>query len=195
MTIDATSTALPDEGERDVFYRLDASDRIVEVGGNWRPFTDMGGTVSLYLERLIGSNIFDHVSGHFTRVFLRKFIAASRGLGAQTRVLCRCDSPSHKVLTEMRAEPGENGEMLISHRTIDTAPLPFEINLLPTTSYGAGRALRCSMCNRLRMSGCDAWKEPETIVTGNQAIFVVHTVCPDCRHGVKVQPIRGRSGS
>ena len=140
----------------------------------------------------VGTNLFDYVLGHFTRQFLRKFLNSVRETSEQKRMLYRCDSPSHKQLMEMRACVTSDGEIRISHRLVETEAFGFEVNLHTASKPQNSRILRCSICNRLRYRGTNDWREPENIEAAVSVLHVIHTVCPECRSGLKVKPIFGR---
>jgi len=137
----------------------------------------------------VGTNLFDYVIGHFTRTFLRKFLKAARETSEQKRTNYRCNSPSHKQLMEMRACLEPDGRIRISHSLVESEPLKFDINFATATKYQSGSVLRCSICNRLRHRGVNDWYEPEQLAEPNEMMLVIHTVCADCRNGIKVKSV------
>ena len=137
----------------------------------------------------IGTNLFDYVLGHFTRQFLRKFLRAARETSEQRRLVYRCDSPTHKQLMEMRASSTGDGEIRISHSLVESEALEFEVHFNSAARSQNSRMLRCSICNRLRHRGTNDWREAVSIVEPGTAIMVIHTVCPDCRSGLKVKSL------
>lgn len=143
--------------------------------------------------RFVGTNLFDYVLGHFTRQFLRKFLNAARETSEQKRMLYRCDSPSHKQLMEMRACSTPDGELRISHSLVESAAFEFEVILHSATKSQNSRVLRCSICNRLRHRGTTDWREAECIAEPDTVTRVIHTVCPECRSGLKVKSVLSRT--
>jgi uncharacterized protein YbaR (Trm112 family) len=179
-----TGAAAPTGGESEAayFYRLDAEDRIIEIGG-----VPMGAEVdkdgSMHPDRLVGSPLFDHVSGHFTRQFLRLFLTSARNAGVQRRRLYRCDTPGERQLMEMVATPLERGEVLIAHRLVSAEAFAYPVKIRPSAGRRAASVLRCSMCNRLQQRSSGRWVEPDSIAQPKGETLVIHTACPDCRHG------------
>lgn len=161
----------------DIWYCLDADDRIIAVGGgHW---TSAGRSV-------VGTSIYDHVSGHFTRRFLKEFLGRARTGGVSTRQCYRCDAPDAKRLMEMCAEMEDGRVLRVVHRGLAVSALPFQVQVreVPRTK---ARHLRCSSCNRLRGRNDDAWREPEDALEAGEMALVVHTICPECRRGIDMR--------
>lgn len=152
------------------WYVLDADDRITGIGGaGWPPGSD----------HYPGTRIYDHVAGHFTKRFLKDFLAQARSRGA-TRQCYRCDSPTAKRLMEMSAVMEEGETLRVAHRMLGASALPFAVHFREVPRASA-RRLRCSSCNRLRGIRSAVWLEPEDELQAGETALVVHTVCPDCR--------------
>jgi hypothetical protein len=169
----------------DLWYRIDRHDRIVAYGGAWRstPAEDVADAKPA--PGVIGTRIYDHVSGHFTRRFLREFFEqARRQTATAKRRTYRCDGPGQKVLVEMTAHADENGSIVTTHRDVEVAALPFHIAFVDVRSRRMASALRCSMCNRLKSLQGGEWREPEEVARPNVVTPVVYTVCSDCRRGI-----------
>jgi hypothetical protein len=173
------------EAVGDVWYRIDRHDRIFAFGGAWRsgPVQEIAGAAPA--AGMIGTRIFDHVSGHFTRRFLREFFQQARQQTATVRRRTyRCDGPGQKVLVEMTAHADECGNILTTHRDVEIVALPFNIDVVGVRSRRMASVLRCSMCNRLQSLQGGDWQEPEKVALPNVSTRAVHTVCSDCRQGV-----------
>lgn len=174
-----------DEAVSDVWYRIDRHDRIVAFGGAWRSTQAGDDTAVVPAADVIGTRIYDHVSGHFTRRFLREFFEqARRQTSTAKRKNYRCDSPGHKVLVEMTACADEGGGIVTTHRDVEVVTMPFNIAIKDVRSRRLASVLRCSMCNRLQSPPGSAWREPEEVAQPDVVTPVFHTVCLDCRMGV-----------
>jgi hypothetical protein len=187
MSVESSqSRAASDEAS---WYRLDAEDRIVGVGGAWDAFARENGGDALAGDVLVGTRVYDHVVGHFTRRFLKDFLARARAAGGATRQSYRCDSPQAKRLMEMSAEACEAGTLCVSHKVIDERPLPFPVPMEDVTRRGVTGVLRCSNCNRVRGRGDSEkdWREPELAPKSGGPMRVIHTVCADCRKGISAR--------
>lgn len=176
--------------ESHIWYRLDRLDCIIGVGGCWDEVATSGGGPGVIGERVVGSRIYDHVSGHFTRKFLKEFLARARSSLVLTRQSYRCDTPHAKRLMEMRAEVESPDFLRVTHQTLDVQALPFPVHVRQAPRAEA-RRLRCSICNRLRPKGRPAWCEPEEIARPGETSLVVHTVCPDCREQISLRRQHG----
>lgn len=167
---------------------IDRFDQITGLKSN-SLFSDFDQLSLSEKNSFVGTNLFDYVLGHFTRQFLRKFLNAARETSEQKRMLYRCDSPSHKQLMEMRASKTIDGELRISHSLVESEAFEIEVNFNSVSKSQNGRMLRCSICNRLRRRGTNDWREADSIVEPDTVIPVIHTVCPECRSGLKVKSI------
>lgn len=168
----------------EIWYRLDGSDLIEEVGGPWSEPESSPG--------ILGRSIYDFVIGHFTRRFLREFLTEARRANLPRSRPYRCDIPNLKRLIEMRAIPMPAGHLLVEHRLLQIEPLPFDINFTSPRKSGEARYLRCSHCNRLRKRSSPVWNEPESgpDLNPEMPLAVIHTICADCRAGFAVPPLK-----
>lgn len=177
--------AAPEETDAEFFCRIDRFDRIQEMGGE-----SLSGPEAAPLgqaDALLGSSLYTHVSGHFTRRFLRRFIADARATGQQPRRLYRCDSPQTRRLMEMRAVPEGDGAVRLEHRLVEESPFDFAIELHAAAKRGLAYYLRCSNCCKLRPIRQGEWREPEDYAQPDHSHQVVHTICPACQSGQVVR--------
>jgi hypothetical protein len=189
----ATKPVEPTAGA--LWYCIDSAGRIVSVGGEWDASALSNDGRALVGDSVVGTSIFDHVSGHFTRKFLREFFQRARAFGSEDRVSYRCDAPHAKQLMEMRAEAGDESLLRITHRTLGQVPTPFPIVVREASPRALAHFLRCSLCNRLRRrAGGEAdWREAESFAAEAVPTPVIHTVCPDCRSGVSARELWARA--
>lgn len=173
MVIETASTS--------TFYRLDAQDRIVSAGGEWDEFALANGADDLLAEHVIGTSIFNHVSGDISAMFLRTLLNGARTLQRTTTRPYRCDSPGMKRYMEMVVEPDDGAEVTVHHRLLRTESLPANFHF--AVRQGSALVTRCSMCNRLKVAG--QWQEPDAAwaegrLAAEQTTPVIYGVCPDC---------------
>lgn len=175
-------------GPPDSFYVLDAQDCILAWGGpSWDRLAHEALPDAPAID-LRGQLLYNFVAGHFTRRFLKGFLAEARSTPQGLRRNYRCDSTRLKRLMEMRAEPTAACALRVTHYLIEEAPMSFEI--APATAKEARLAAfhRCSMCNRLRRRRAREWREPDDMTPRPDGPFwVVHTICKDCQRGVKAR--------
>lgn len=172
-----------------LYYRLDVTDRIVEVGGAWNEFALANNGTAIVKERVLGSSVFSHVSGDVSVMFLRTLLASARILNRPSTRAYRCDSPACKRFMEMTVIPEGDGSLMLEHRQVRTEVLPQPF-VFTASQARSCRVIRCSMCNRLKTSG--AWREPEFAhaegsVSGTHGNPVIYGVCPTCLDSVRLR--------
>ncbi len=101
-----------------LYYRLDRNDRIVEVGGTWDHFAQENGGEDVVSDRILGTQLFKHVSGKTSRDFIWTAVDSVRKLAAPRRFAYRCDSPEFKRFMEMLITPDAAGGLLVEHTTL-----------------------------------------------------------------------------
>lgn len=168
----------------EIYYKLDPDDHIEDVGGAWSEPDSR--------DNVLGQSIYDYVIGHFTRKFLREFLTEARSANIPRSRPYRCDTPNLKRLIEMRAIPMAGGHLLLEHRLLQVAPLPFDIPFTSARKKGDAHYLRCSHCNRLRKRSTVLWIEPESgrEFSPEFPLTVIHTICAECRAGFAVPPLK-----
>jgi hypothetical protein len=173
-----------------LYYRLDANDQIVDVGGKgWDAFARENGGVDAMRSRIIGTKLYAHVSGKVTRLYTWTMLDSVRRLGRPAVRPYRCDSPDLKRFMEMTIEDAGNGELLLSHRLIRTEPLRRRAHFSAVGGPTHKIFVRCSMCNRLNVD--NGWLEPDIAASHpklaelREDIPVIYSVCDACQVDVK----------
>lgn len=93
-----------------IYFRLDGRDRILEAGGpEWDRFARDNGGEAAFRQRVEGSDIFAHVCGETTIMFLRVLLDGVRVLGRPVTRAYRCDSPDLKRFMTMTITPVGTG--------------------------------------------------------------------------------------
>jgi hypothetical protein len=171
-----------------IWYEIDLADRIGAVGGAWNAFALDNNGEALVGASVIGTSIFDHIAGHFTKRFFREFLANGRS-SSQSKRTYRCDAPDRKRLMEMRAETTCDSRLRVSHTITEELPIERAVFVTEVGRSGLADHVRCSLCNRLRFRGSNAWREPDAAVPDGGSVRVIHTVCPDCRAEVSARAL------
>jgi hypothetical protein len=169
----------------DLYYRLDAANRIVEVGGSWDRFAVENGGEELLGGRIEGRSLFGFISGRATRDFVWTMLDAVRELQATRSIDYRCDSPRLKRLMKMTLVPQPAGGLVLTHRLVSSEPHLASSRFEPARAATSGRGLilRCSVCSRLGRKG--SWSEPEerpsvTDTRSEATLKLAYGVCPHC---------------
>lgn len=186
--------------ESALFYRLDKSDTIIEAGGTWNDMASQNGATELTAGNVLGTRLYDHVSGEATRMFVWTLFDAVRILRRPATRDYRCDSPDCRRYMKMVIKPQDGGQLQLDHTVVRVEPFAKPL-LFTAAERGeipsqARVLIRCSSCNNLRTGGY--WHEPDTIDTapfqnGDGSISVVYGVCDRCQSIARMPPVNRRN--
>lgn len=162
-----------------LYYRLDASDRITQTGGEWDAFAGTHDGASLRGDAVLGHSLYDFVQGDVSRMFVRTLVDGVRLLQRSRTVGYRCDSPGLKRFMEMTLAPLAGGEVLVSHRQLRTEPVTRAFHFQVVQPDQPGVVVRCTHCNAVKRQG--RWGEAETVLpVGLSRVPVIYGVCESC---------------
>ena len=173
-------------GATSVTYSIDETDRIREVGGRWDAFaTDNDGRRAV-AHHVLGTLLWDHITGSDARRLHRAFIEAVRGRGAIV-VPFRCDAPDRRRYMELAAR-SEDGWVHFTSRLVHEELRP-TVEIL--AGIGSARPLLeiCSQCRRVFTPG--GWREIEDAVQymdlyGSETLPALReTACFNCEDAVQ----------
>lgn len=164
------------------FYRLDRTDRVVEVGGDWDAFALANGGELAVKDWVLGTHFYAHVQGESTQMLIRTLLDGARHLQRPSQRPYRCDSPGVRRDMAMEIRPETDGVLMVSHRVLLERPLPAPLHFRVDDGV-AERVMRCSMCNRLKVQG--TWMEPEAAwrqggLSSPDPNVIGYGVCPAC---------------
>ena len=178
-----------------IYYKVDADDRIVEVGGGWDRFACQNDGSGAVADRVLGTRVYAHVKGEVCKTFVRTKLDAVRQLGKPIVRPYRCDSADCKRYMEMQISPQRLGGLLLEHRLVRREPLERQIRFVFSPAARRSSLLRCSMCSRVRLAG--QWREPELVAkhlpapapAGAASVHaVIYSVCADCKAAARLPP-------
>lgn len=134
-----------------VEYRIDRSDVLIDVNGEWTAFAFENGAPELTPEAVLDKPIWDFIRDRETRHLYRLILMEARESLATLRFPFRCDSPGKKRFHEMEITAGTDGSVRFRCRAL-------RIEARESTSLferGADRSDEyvtvCSWCRRIRM--------------------------------------------
>ena len=158
-----------------MFYVVDASNRVVEVDGDWDDtLSRNGGAAHALRSRVLGRPLESFLAGDATRMFVRASLDAVRLLG-ETRVLpYRCDSPTERQQFEMVISLQDSGHVKVAHRLLNREPR-VRRQRPPVGSLVA--AWRCSQCLSVRAAGTPDWIGADVAAPDGP---LAQDVCPAC---------------
>lgn len=170
-----------DHDEANVNYTLDSDDVIISINDAWDSFAETNNATQLSRSSVIGKPLFQYISGDATRMFVWSIFNNVRIRQEEYIKPYRCDSSELKRYMKMTITPLDKGRIEIANELIAVETKSFLTNIKAYKS----RIRRCSMCNRLNHK--DTWKEPESLIkegalNPDQEIYVIYTVCNDCRY-------------
>lgn len=150
------------------WYRLDATDRIVEVSPDWDVIADHYEAPGARAAAVVGKRLSDFLAGDAARMFIRAAVQSARVLGRMVTLPYRCDADSERRRFEMDLVPMPDQGVVIRHRLVST-----ERRRALTPEQRGG--WRCSQCLRVRFRGSSTWEETDVPIR-----FVALDVCPEC---------------
>ena len=172
-----------------VVYRVDATDRIVEVNDAWHAFAAANDGAGLVDP--IGESLWRHIGDQGSRDLYSLLLTAVRVSGRSVTYPYRCDSPTLRRQMEMSLSPGDDGALLFSSRVVSTEPLPHAVMFGQSLPYSIGRVDVCGNCRQVRDK--EGWTDIINLfnrgrITANRNSFTpMYRICPDCRTSLRRQ--------
>lgn len=168
-------------------YRLDARDRIVEVGGDWDRFAIDNGAEELVSGVILGMPLRTFIAGDVTRMFVEALLARVRLTGRPAIIPYRCDSPGVKRFMEMSLE-SIGAELISEHRFLSEQVMFSPLSCVAAREPGARDVLkRCSMCSRLTDRSGQSCEPDDYPNPSGRTVRVIYHVCPDCQRRVQTR--------
>lgn len=162
-----------------VRLRVDADDRIVAINSAFERFARDNDAAGLDEAAVLGRTLSSFIADDETRTLLALMLRTVRELNRETQRIYRCDSPDTRRLMRMRLIPLAGGGVEMEHSVLATEPLRHRL-AFTTAERALATALRCSLCNRVRLDG--TWRRPDDLPDG--AMTVYYGICEDCRAGL-----------
>jgi hypothetical protein len=159
-----------------VLYRIDGSDTIVEVGGDWDEFARANGGVG----DVVGRPLWQFVSGDDVSAVWRLMLRRVRSATGPLAFLYRCDAPGVRRLLQMELLGEDDGFVAFRSTLVSTAVEP---TYTGTWTKSSGTVAVCGWCARVRLE--DRWVQPEEVsyalgLTGDRDTQLSHGVCETC---------------
>lgn len=165
-------------------YAIDDQDRIAHAGGRWDAFARENDSVHLLTERVVGTKLWDHVTGSEVRHLYRAMFAGLRNGAGPIDVPFRCDSPALRRYMCLRMRADRSGAITFTSTLLRTEPREPVALLGAHHTIGTSLLQMCSFCKRAMVD--DTWVEVETAVQRLELFEIdrmprlTHGVCPDC---------------
>lgn len=172
----------------EIYYIIDAEDRLTRLGGGWEGFAEENGGRALTERRVTGRPLWDFISGSSATQVYRDVVAKVRS-GRLAEFTFRCDGPSCRRLMEMRIRALSGGEVEFRTRTLSEKARRLE-PLLDGDRERSDEVLHvCSWCNRIQVEA-EVWEEVEVAVARlgvmecDRMPMLSHGICRHCSEKV-----------
>ena len=161
-------------------YRVDESDIITWVSGEWLEFARANAAGHLTVETVVGRSLWDFVTGDEIRRLYHLLFARVRTAGIPVSVPFRCDSPEARRFMQLHVTPGDVGSLeltahLVSEERREHVPL-LDAAVPRTSEF----VTVCTWCRRVLLA-FDEWVEPE--IAMNRLGLLAQSLPPQITHG------------
>jgi len=167
-------------------YRIDGSDRISEVSGNWLSFAaeNLAGE-SCHPDRILGRLIWEFIDGPETRHLYEIVLRRVRQANMPVTLPFRCDSPDRRRYLELAIVPAGDDAIVFYSSILREEPRE-TVGLLHPGAERSGEYIKmCSGCKKIER-GENRWVEVEAGIAElrlfEAAILpqITHGLCNDC---------------
>jgi len=175
------------KGYDKVTVSIDKKNVITDVGGAWIKSAATAYSLgALHPKKIIGKPIENFLGGDVTQMYYDALFKICRLKQATITRQYRCDSPTHQRFMQVTLSPEQDNSVAMLHETLKEIPFKNSVTVTDINSevnHTIKKYLkRCSICNRLLNPMTNKWEFPEEINQDAPVdVFVIHTVCPDCK--------------
>ena len=161
------------------FYRVDAEDQIIEIGGDWDRFALQNGGENAVSERMIGTRLFDSISGDSSKMYADILLRKARVIGTALAVDYYCNSPNEHRHARMKMTGEADGVVLVAHRFLSLHRISENPDgtVLIAPSRWIAPLKQCLDCKRVQIE--DGWVVPED-VPSREGQQYFRGFCEDC---------------
>ena len=137
------------------FYRLDATDRIIEVGGDWDRFALENDGEAALGEKLEGTDVFASISGDRQKMYFRTVLQRARLSLRPIELDYFCHAPHELRHARMTLISDKNGSVLVKHSFVTRQRVHGNARAKPSVFPAAwvSPLKQCLQCGRVRSSG------------------------------------------
>ena len=172
-----------------VLYRIDESDHLIAIGGEWNSFATANDAPELAEGGLLGHSLWSFVSGIETRHLYELALKRVRTRQIAMTFPYRCDSPDRRRYCELDLRPGVRNEIEFESRILREVSRS-KVELLDRRAPRSDELIRmCAWCSRVRRPDT-LWVDVEEalrsmeLLNGDEVPKVTHGICPDCQSAV-----------
>jgi hypothetical protein len=165
-----------------VYAVVDASYRLLWVGGDWDEFALQNAAQGALSNRVLSTSLMAQIAGEETRTLTARLIDTVLDTKQPLRVEYRCDSPNMARLFMLTIQPMKEGRALMVHDLRDAWHFSPPLN---RWHYDAtARDCKCSFCGSVRFAGASDWTSCDDIGE-RHPVYVTYEVCASCHASVE----------
>jgi len=176
----------PEISDTTCTYRIDDSDRIIDVSGYWLQFAAENlAAESCQPDRVLGRLIWEFIDGSETRHLYEIILKRVRQAHMPVTLPFRCDSPDMRRYLELTIVPIGNDAIEFYSRVLREEPRESVDLLKPDAQRSDEYIKMCSNCKKIER-GENRWVEVETGIAELQLFEssnlpqITHGLCDDC---------------
>lgn len=169
----------------DYCYKIDSSDCISFVDASWTQFATENDASRLSMQSLIGTSIWEFISGIETRHLYEQIYSTVRTCRKTIKFPFRCDSPTVRRFMSLSIDLDQDGCLLHTSTLIRTESRP-QMGIFTTESRSSKEFLTiCSWCKRVRLDS-NSWVEVELAIDklglfgATHLPMISHGICDEC---------------
>lgn len=172
-----------------VEYTLARDGIILSVGGRWDAFAKENDAVELADGGVIGTSIWQWVTGEETKHLLSSIFRHVRSTQASATIPYRCDAPDVRRYLSFQALPEEDGRIRLVHRILREEPrLARETVLERRKERSEALLTMCSWCCKIKTAS--SWTELQdavaqlSLLSTERPPRITHGICVSCEERV-----------
>jgi hypothetical protein len=165
-----------------VYAVVDASYRLLWVGGEWDEFALQNAAQGAVANKVLSTSLMAQVAGDETRALTARLINAVLETKRPVRLEYRCDSPNMARVFLLTIQPMKEGRALMVHDLRDAWHFSPPLNLWHYDP--AARDCKCSFCGNIRFAGSTDWTSCDEIGE-RHPVYVTYDVCAGCHAAVE----------
>lgn len=166
-------------------YRVDESDRIVEVSSSWFAFAQENGAPDLMAGQVLGRSLWDFVDCEQLGRLYRAIHAEVRQSGNPAAMPLRCDSPTLKRYMRITIRRAAANHLLYESTLLHVEPQDRLEIINPCRPHSHAMVTLCSVCKRGLLE-TDGWLDVADLGTrlhlfeAKKLPELRHSLCPTC---------------
>lgn len=156
-------------------YVISSDDNILSLSSDWDQVAAESRCADVFEATVVGSSIWQHVSGIETKSYLNALFFYSRQTRRSVNLNYRCDTQKTPRLFRMEIVPLEKGGLRIGHHQM---PMPNPVASAPVVLDTQRPSLQCSQCLSVKVG--EGWVD-QMFVVPKCDFPSKYIVCPACR--------------